>query len=150
MFGLGPFLMFFNVLTSSLFCSPRLHSFDQKYNKNRNIVEYNYNLKQLFSMWISVKIAFIPTIKAVFSASLLQSSVSHDPSEIIIICWFNAQETFLIINNVENDVFVEIVIHFLFFRIHKWIKSSKELHLFDIEIFWNIINVFYYHLTHPW
>jgi len=23
-----------------------------------------------------------------FSASLLQSSVSHDPSEIILICWF--------------------------------------------------------------
>jgi len=23
-----------------------------------------------------------------------QSSVSHEPSEIILICWFNAQETF--------------------------------------------------------
>ncbi len=31
-----------------------------------------------------------------FSASWLQSSVSHDPSEIILICWFAAQETFLI------------------------------------------------------
>ncbi len=40
--------------------------------------------------------------KAEFSASLLQSSVSHDPSEIIIICWFAAQETILIIN-VENS-----------------------------------------------
>ncbi len=29
-----------------------------------------------------------------------QSSVSHDPSEIIIICWFGAQKIFLI--NVEN------------------------------------------------
>ncbi len=37
-----------------------------------------------------------------YSASLLQSSVSHDPSEIILICWFAAQETFLIIFNVEN------------------------------------------------
>ncbi len=35
-------------------------------------------------------------IKAEFSASLLQSSVSHDPSEIIL-CWFAAQETFIII-----------------------------------------------------
>jgi len=34
--------------------------------------------------------------KAEFSASLLQSSVSHDPSEIIY--WFGAQETFLIIS----------------------------------------------------
>ncbi len=35
-------------------------------------------------------------IKAEFSASLLQSSMSHDPSEIILIS-FAAQETFLII-----------------------------------------------------
>ncbi len=40
---------------------------------------------------------------AVFSASLLQSSVSHDPSEIILIYWFTAQETVLIIINVENS-----------------------------------------------
>jgi len=38
-------------------------------------------------------------IKAEFSASLLQSSVSHDPSEIILIWWFDAQETFMIIIN---------------------------------------------------
>ncbi len=36
-------------------------------------------------------------------ASFLQSSVSHDPSEIILIGLFNAQETFLIIINVENS-----------------------------------------------
>jgi len=37
-----------------------------------------------------------------FLASLLQSLVSHDPSEIILICWFGAQETFITIN-VENS-----------------------------------------------
>ncbi len=40
---------------------------------------------------------------AEFSASLLQSSVSHDPSEIILICWFAAQDTLMIIINVENS-----------------------------------------------
>ncbi len=30
----------------------------------------------------------------------------------------------------------------LFFRIHRWIESSKEQHLFEIEAFCNIINVF--------
>ncbi len=35
---------------------------------------------------------FISVIKAEFSASLLQSSVSHDSPEIILICWFAAQE----------------------------------------------------------
>ncbi len=41
--------------------------------------------------------------KAEFSASLLQSWVSRDPSEIILTRWFAAQETFLIIINVENS-----------------------------------------------
>jgi len=31
------------------------------------------------------------------------SSVSHDPSEIILICWFDAQETFIICIDVENN-----------------------------------------------
>ncbi len=34
---------------------------------------------------------------------VLNSSESHDPSEIILICWFGAQEAFLIIINVENS-----------------------------------------------
>jgi len=35
--------------------------------------------------------------------SLLQSSMSHDPSEIILICWFAAQETFIFSISVENS-----------------------------------------------
>jgi len=56
-------------------------------------VKYSYNLKILYS-YIG---------KAEFSASLLQSSVSHDPSEILIICWFDAQDTFIIIINVQKS-----------------------------------------------
>ncbi len=37
---------------------------------------------------------FIPE----FSTSLLQFSVSRDPSEIILKYWFAAQETFIVIN----------------------------------------------------
>jgi len=40
-------------------------------------------------------------VKAKFP--LLQSSVSHDPLEIILIYLFDAQETFLIIIDVENS-----------------------------------------------
>ncbi len=36
-----------------------------------------------------------------FQQSLLQSSVSHDPSEIILICWFDAQ--LYIISNVKKN-----------------------------------------------
>jgi len=42
-------------------------------------------------------------IKANFSSSV---SVSHYPSEIILIYWFVAQETFIIIINIE-DIFVK-------------------------------------------
>ncbi len=42
--------------------------------------------------------------KAEFSASLLQSLVSHDPSEIVY--WFISQETFLIIINDENSSYL--------------------------------------------
>ncbi len=53
-------------------------------------------------------------IKAEFSASLLQSSVSHDPSEIILICSFTAQETFLLLLMLKTvNIFVQIVIHYI-------------------------------------
>ncbi len=67
---------------------------------------------------------------AEFSASLLQSSVSRDPSEIILICWFGAQQTFIVIISIIHfekfknkfvllNIFVEIFICFL------WIERSK-------------------------
>jgi len=72
--------------------------------KYRKIVKYSYSLKQLFSIWLYFNISLIPVIKAVFSASLLQSSESHDPTEITLIWWFDTQETFMIIIiSVENS-----------------------------------------------
>ncbi len=41
-------------------------------------------------------------VKEHFQQPFLQSSVSHDPSEIILIFWFVAQETFLIIIDIEK------------------------------------------------
>ncbi len=76
--------------------------------------------------------------------------MSYDPSEIILICWFAAQETFLIIINVENSCAAQYFsgnhdafyfqVNILFILL--WIKSSKEQHLFETEIFSNIIIVF--------
>jgi len=49
-----------------------------------NIVRYHYGLK-----WLTISICFSVInscdVKAEFSASLLQSSVSHDPSETSLI-----------------------------------------------------------------
>ncbi len=38
-----------------------------------------------------------------FQQTLLQSSASHDSSEIILIWWFDAQEAVLAIINIENS-----------------------------------------------
>ncbi len=74
---------------------------------------------------------------AVFSALLLQSSVSHDPSEIIIICWFAAQETFLIIIFFENSCsatyFLWKLWHILFFRILRWIEIFCNINVFTVH-----------------
>ncbi len=40
-----------------------------------------------------------------FQKPLLQSLVSHDASEIILICWFGAQKTFLIIITVKLQMY---------------------------------------------
>ncbi len=65
---------------------------------------------------------------AVFSASLLQSSVSRDLQKSLIY----DQETFLIIINVENSyIFVETVIN-VFSSGYTDEQSLKEQHLFEI------------------
>ncbi len=61
-------------------------------------------LKQLFSMWIYVKLSFISVMRScIFSIISAGFSVTWS-SEIILICWFTAQETFLIIINVFTQV----------------------------------------------
>ncbi len=55
-------------------------------------------------------------LKLNFQQLLLQTSVSHDPSEIIPIFLFSAQETFLIINvknSVQLYIFVKIMMYSL-------------------------------------
>ncbi len=42
-------------------------------------------------------------VKAEFSAAIIPAFRSHDPSEIILIGWSGAQETFRIIITVENS-----------------------------------------------
>ncbi len=68
--------------------------------------------------------------KAKFSISLLQSSLTRDPSEIILICQFVAQ-------NISDYIYVEkqlcclifmwnTLIQFFFPGILWWIESSKD------------------------
>ncbi len=71
--------------------------------------------------------------------SLLHSSVSHDPLEIIRICWFVAEETFINISSVQNScgAYVQLnmslvnkCISFFFFTDPKLFNSSVIFILF--------------------
>jgi len=69
--------------------------------------------------------------------------LTHDPSEIILICWFGAHETFLIIINTEKSCAALYVMLFSgFFDGKRIANKKKEQRLIEIEIFCNIINVF--------
>ncbi len=78
-----------------------------------------------------------------YSASLLQSSVSHDPSEII---WFAAQENISDYQSKQLCCFISLwePLFILFFKI-LWLVISKEQHLFEMSLLSLLIN-----LMHPW
>jgi len=66
-----------------------------------------------------------------FSTSFLQSSVSHDPSEIVLLC-LSMLKTFVRLNLFSGNRDA------LFFRILCWVESSKEKHYKSfVEIYWN-------------
>ncbi len=124
-----------------------------------NICEKLLQCKKLFSIYryniLYCKVSFIPVMQCcIFIIITPVFSVTWS-SEIIIIYWFTAQETFLIIINVDNS---RAALCFcgnsdaLFFRILWWIKSSKEQHLLHIDICYDIINIllsFVTNLMHP-
>ncbi len=72
---------------SKLFCSPRLHLFDQNTVKT---VKYYYNLKQLLSVWIYCKMHFIPVNFPVFSVTW--SMRNH--SNMLICCSRNISDNY--------------------------------------------------------
>ncbi len=74
---------------------------DQNYSKNSNIVKYYIFF--YFNVFLNV-IVFLAKLN--FQHSLLQTSVSHDPSEIILIFLFDAQETVIIIINVKKNLWI--------------------------------------------
>ncbi len=72
--------------------------------------------------------------------------MSHDPSEIIPICWFAAQKN---VSSYDYQYWKQLLCliflfksWYIYFRILGWIWSLKEQHLFEMKIFCNIKNVF--------
>ncbi len=71
-----------------------------------------------------------------FSASFLQSSVSHDLSEISLIYWYAAQETFLIIISCAASYFYGNCDTGFF---QDSLTKTQNNNLFEIESFWFIL-----------
>ncbi len=81
---------------SKVFCSPRLHLFDQKYSKNCEIF-----LRCVLYFNILWNVIYACDQSCIFSIITPVFSVTWS-SEIIIIYWLAAQEILLIIISVEN------------------------------------------------
>ncbi len=64
-------------------------------------------------------------VKSEFSASLFQSSVAHDPSQILLIWWFGVQERLLFIISAENLMLSSMLCLFIL-QILWQMESSKE------------------------
>ncbi len=93
----------------------------------------------LISNILSILIHFKTIYSCAFQQSLLQSSVSQDPPEIILTCWFAAQETFLITINFENRCVTKYLWNVLFFlmnrKFHKHFRSTKCFKLLNGSVF---------------
>ncbi len=101
-------------LTPSLYSVASLHRYTILcwcYVTNTHIITL---LNKIF-LFSCILICYFCDAALNFQHSLLQSSVSHDLSEIIQICWFAVQATFLIVSVENSSVaydYVETMVHF--------------------------------------
>ncbi len=78
--------------------------------------------------WLDLILITVLRFFSVMSDFDFSSSVSYDLSEFILICWFAAQETFLIIITVEVCKPLGLYSD----RIRWWTESSEKQYLFEI------------------
>ncbi len=77
-----------------------------------------------FNLFKIIKMSFIAVMANLnFQQPLFHYHMILQKSEIILICWFSAQETFLIIVNVENNLIFLWKRWYIFIRILWWIQS---------------------------
>ncbi len=116
----------FLFIFESLLCSTRLHLFDQKLSKNNNTVNFLIYILQswIFSIITSV---YNVTWSLRNNYNILNWCLRN------ISYYYQCWNKFLLIN-----IFVKTMIHFYLLCI----KSSKEKHWSEIEIFCNTVNVF--------
>ncbi len=98
---------------------------------------WRHNIKNMMKVVLNDFFLYFSTIYSCDGkAEFPVSSVSHDLSEIILICWLLLKKHFLLSMLkivVLLDIFVETLIKKI--KILWWIESSKGQYLFEIEIF---------------
>ncbi len=93
----------------------------------------------MFPIVIYCKMKFIPVMRScIFSIITPVFSVTWS-SEIIIICWFTAQETFLIIINVENGMLLKYFVKIVIFKNSLMTKKFKRKAFIWIEFVQSVL-----------
>ncbi len=75
-------------------------------------------------------------------SSLQCHMIFRNHNNMLICCSRNISDYYQCWKQLCCSIFLWKLWYILFFRIHRWTESSKEQHLFEIEIFCNIINDF--------
>ncbi len=135
---------FTHFFESSLLCLPRLHLIDT--NKVKTVILWN--ICTVSNKYYIINVIYSCDAKLNYLQSLLQFSVSHDPLDIIFVCWFAAQESFIIIHveNVIVSIHNQVVLVIIFLKtdtdFHNYLMNKKLKRTAFLYISKEMINVF--------
>ncbi len=125
------------VFERSLFCSRRLHLFDQKYSKYYEIIlQFKIAVADLCEYLLNCNVFLWSKLNLHHHYSSLQCHMIFRNHNNIL------KKHFWLLSMLKTVVLHNIFVKILFFMILWRIESSKEQHLFEIEIISNIIHVF--------
>ncbi len=95
-----------------------------------NILQF----KNRFYLKIFTNVIYSCDGSCIFRSHFLKFSVSHDPSEISLICRFGAQETFLSLSALKTVVLVNIFVHvFLPSDLNRKLPNNSILYQLSIK-----------------
>ncbi len=106
------------------------------------ILKYYYNFKKTFSDWICLKVIYFCDAELYFQhhyCSLQCHMIFRNHSNMLICCSRNISDHYQCWKQLCFPIILWKPWYILFFMIFWWIESSKEQHLFEIEIFCNIV-----------
>ncbi len=110
----------------------------------RNVVIFLDITGRFFWLWV-INVIYFCDAQLNFQhhySSLQCHMIFRNHSNVLICCSRNISDYYQCWKQLCCTIFLRTPWHILVFRILWWIESSKEQHLFEMEFFCNIINVF--------